>query len=48
VNTRAGRLPAWKGDPIERVCDEVIAGKLDADFSLYVWHGTRARARSRT
>jgi len=42
VNTRAGRLPAWKGDPIERVReviagevgDEVIAGELDADFSL--------------
>jgi len=23
VNTRAGRLPAWKGELIERVCDEV-------------------------
>src|ERR1700748_3215129 len=37
VNTRAGRLPAWKGQLIERVCDEVISGKLDADFPLYVW-----------
>src|ERR1700754_4060114 len=37
VNTRAGRLPAWKGGLIERVCDEVISGKLDADFPLYVW-----------
>ena len=37
VNTEAGRLPAWKGQLIERVCDEVISGKLDADFPLYVW-----------
>ncbi|HUE27415.1 MAG TPA: class II fumarate hydratase [Solirubrobacteraceae bacterium] len=37
VNTRAGRMPAWKGDLIERVCDEVISGKLDQDFPLYVW-----------
>ena len=26
VNTAAGRLPAWKGQLIERVCDEVISG----------------------
>jgi fumarate hydratase class II len=37
VNTRAGRLPAWKGELIERVCDEVISGTLDEDFPLYVW-----------
>jgi fumarate hydratase class II len=37
VNTRAGRMPAWKGGLIERVCDEVIAGKLDQDFPLYVY-----------
>jgi fumarate hydratase class II len=37
VNTRAGRLPAWKGRLIERVCDEVIAGKLDGHFPLYVF-----------
>jgi fumarate hydratase, class II len=37
VNTRAGRMPEWKGELIERVCDEVIAGKLDQDFPLYVW-----------
>jgi fumarate hydratase class II len=37
VNTQAGRLPAWKGQLIERVCDEVISGALDADFPLYVW-----------
>jgi fumarate hydratase class II len=37
VNTRAGRMPEWKGTLIERVCDEVIAGALDEDFPLYVW-----------
>src|SRR6516162_6855229 len=37
VNTAAGRLPAWKGQLIERVCDEVVAGKLDSEFPLYVW-----------
>jgi fumarate hydratase class II len=37
VNTRAGRLPAWKGQLIQRVCDEVIGGALDAEFPLYVW-----------
>src|SRR5271157_3273625 len=29
VNTQAGRLPAWKGQLIGRVCDEVISGALD-------------------
>jgi fumarate hydratase, class II len=37
VNTRAGRLPEWKGRLIEQVCDEVIGGALDAEFPLYVW-----------
>ena len=37
VNTRAGRMPKWKGDLIQRVCDEVISGALDQDFPLYVW-----------
>jgi fumarate hydratase, class II len=37
VNTRAGRMPEWKGQLIERVCDEVINGSLDGDFPLYVW-----------
>jgi fumarate hydratase class II len=37
VNGRAGRLPEWKAALIGRVADEVIAGKLDADFPLYVW-----------
>ena len=37
VNTRAGRLPAWKGQLIKRVCDEVISGALDTEFPLYVF-----------
>jgi fumarate hydratase class II len=37
VNTQAGRMPRWKGELIERVCDEVINGSLDEDFPLYVW-----------
>jgi fumarate hydratase class II len=37
VNTRAGRLPEWKGQLIQRVCDEVISGALDDNFPLYVW-----------
>jgi fumarate hydratase, class II len=37
VNTRAGRMPEWKGRLIEQVCDEVISGVLDEDFPLYVW-----------
>ena len=37
VNTAAGRLPAWKGELIQRVCDEVISGALDSEFPLYVF-----------
>src|SRR5712671_2217349 len=37
VNTRAGRLPEWKGQLIERVCDEVISGALDSEFPLHVF-----------
>ena len=37
VNTRAGRLPEWKGRLIQQVSDEVISGKLDENFPLYVW-----------
>jgi fumarate hydratase, class II len=37
INGQAGRLPAWKAALIEQVADEVIAGKLDEDFPLYVW-----------
>jgi fumarate hydratase class II len=37
VNGDAGRLPEWKAQLIARVADEVIAGKLDDSFPLYVW-----------
>jgi fumarate hydratase class II len=37
VNTRAARLPYWKGRLIQQVCDEVISGALDEEFPLYVW-----------
>jgi fumarate hydratase class II len=37
VNTRAGRLPAWKGQLIGRVCGEVISGTLDEQFPLFVF-----------
>jgi fumarate hydratase class II len=37
VNGRDGRLAGWRADLIARVCDEVIAGKLDESFPLYVW-----------
>src|SRR5215468_11104419 len=37
VNEAAGRLPAWKAQAICVAADEVIAGKLDAEFPLYVW-----------
>jgi fumarate hydratase class II len=37
VNARAGRLPEWKGQLIEQVSDDVINGRLDKDFPLYVW-----------
>ena len=37
VNMAAGRLPEWKAKLIMQVCDEVIAGKLDDQFPLYVW-----------
>jgi fumarate hydratase, class II len=37
VNARAARLPAWKGELIARVCDEVTSGALDTEFPLYVF-----------
>jgi len=37
VNTEAGKLPRDKADLISKVADEVIAGKLDSEFPLYVW-----------
>ncbi len=37
LNGAAGRLPAWRSKLIAQVADEVIAGKLDESFPLYVW-----------
>ncbi|WP_433966883.1 class II fumarate hydratase [Tunturiibacter gelidiferens] len=37
VNAAAGRLDRWQADAISTVADEVIAGKLDSEFPLYVW-----------
>ncbi|WP_095010875.1 class II fumarate hydratase [Tsuneonella mangrovi] len=37
VNAELGVLDGWKADAIVAACDEVIAGKLDAHFPLYVW-----------
>ena len=37
VNADAGRLDRAKCDAMCRAADEVIAGRLDAEFPLYVW-----------
>ena len=37
VNARLGRLPKEKADLIIQSADEVIAGKLDENFPLFVW-----------
>jgi fumarate hydratase, class II len=37
VNAELGLLPRWKADVIARVCDEVIDGRLDSEFPLFVW-----------
>jgi fumarate hydratase class II len=37
VNAKAGKLSKDKADLIISVADEVIAGKLDSEFPLYVW-----------
>jgi fumarate hydratase, class II len=37
VNAAAARLETWRADAIVRAADEVIAGKLDDHFPLYVW-----------
>jgi fumarate hydratase, class II len=37
VNAAAGRLEQWRANAIVQVADEVIAGKLDDNFPLYVW-----------
>ena len=37
VNARAGRLPAWKAEAIARTADEILGGKLDSEFPVFVW-----------
>jgi fumarate hydratase class II len=37
TNLAIGVLPAEKAQAIEQVCDEIIAGQLDAEFPLRVW-----------
>lgn len=37
VNASTGHLLQWKADLIAKVADEVISGKLDSEFPLYVW-----------
>jgi len=37
VNQKAGRLDDWKAAVIVQAADETIAGKLDAEFPLFVW-----------
>jgi fumarate hydratase class II len=37
VNAAAERLHSWQAEAISVVADEVISGKLDSEFPLYVW-----------
>ncbi|MFC0408386.1 class II fumarate hydratase [Roseomonas elaeocarpi] len=37
VHEREGRIPRWKTAAMLRAADEVIEGKLDEHFPLYVW-----------
>ncbi|WP_346317394.1 class II fumarate hydratase [Chitinophaga sp. YIM B06452] len=37
TNQEAGVLPKEKADLIGKVCDEILEGKLDAEFPLVVW-----------
>jgi fumarate hydratase, class II len=37
VNASEKLLPQWKADLISQVTDEVISGKLDSEFPLFVW-----------
>jgi fumarate hydratase, class II len=37
ANAELGVLPADKKDLIGRVCDEILAGKLDGEFPLVIW-----------
>jgi len=46
VNAELGVLPAEKRDLIVRVADEIVAGKLAAEFPLRVWQTGWARRRT--
>lgn len=37
INSKGGRLEKWRAEAIIRATDEVIAGKLDENFPLFVW-----------
>jgi fumarate hydratase class II len=37
VNAAEGLLAEWKARLIAKVADEVVSGKLDSEFPLYVW-----------
>lgn len=37
ANYELGVLPAEKKDMIAKVCDEILAGKLDGEFPLVIW-----------
>jgi len=37
INASEKLLPQWKADLIAKVADEIISGKLDSEFPLYVW-----------
>src|SRR5258708_3120942 len=37
TNTDLGVLPAEKRDQIAKVCDEILEGKLTAEFPLVIW-----------
>src|SRR6476659_4706246 len=37
VNSNDERLSKWKANLISKVADEVISGKMDSEFPLYVW-----------
>jgi len=37
ANVELGVLPQHKADLIARVCDEILAGRLDGEFPLVIW-----------
>ncbi|MDR1793687.1 MAG: class II fumarate hydratase [Bacteroidales bacterium] len=37
ANAQAGVLPIEKRDLISQICDEILAGKWDSEFPLFVW-----------